>query len=219
MNIYAPTYDKDSGKGMPFYPTIDGKPPKTPQEKPQKKPNKDDKKTEHIQQQIPFQPLPNDPNKFDYNQYDDDIGQHHHSQQNPGPGFFNPDASKNQYPDYSLYEHGGHQQPIGKPQSPELYNVLGPNTQNLPPHIRLDQLLQHIQGQDPNQGHLIHGQNVQLPFSNVHQNGVNYPYIEHHPSNDHLGLPQRPTGGLFILSYIFHNLHSYFAYFLINKLY
>jgi hypothetical protein len=150
---------------VPFYPTIDGKPPKVPQEKPHKKFHGKDNKKDHNA----FAPTPNYDNKYHINNYDKDEGVKPHSVDghHPGPGFFNPDASKVQYPDYTGPEH-----PI--PGDKQLFNILGQNPQNLPPHIRIDQLLQHIQGQSPNQGPILHGQNINLPFQPVIPNGINY---------------------------------------------
>jgi hypothetical protein len=146
---------------VPFYPTIDGKPPKVPQEKPHKKfHGKDNKGKEHGA----FMPTP--PN-YDNNKYHSN----NNNFENPngaGPGFFNPDATKNQYPDLTGSDH-----PL--PVDKQLFNILGHNPQNLPPHVRIDQLLQHIQGQDhQNQGPLLHGQNINLPFQPVIPNGINY---------------------------------------------
>lgn len=209
-----------SNKNHPLYPTVDGKPPKIPQEKPHKKPSKLDNNSnkyhDSFTHTIPDQN--DDNNKFDYQNYDEDIvNQHHHTNtnpQDPGPGFFNPSTTKNQYPDYdhSYGEQGvNHQKPnyhqYGQDSihpdklPPELFNILGPNTQNLQPHIRLEQLLQHIQGPDPNQGPLLHGQNIHLPFGGGGQ------FIDQRPHSDSSGIggQQRPTGGdiQFIFSLFF----------------
>lgn len=194
----------------PLYPTVDGKPPKIPQEKPHKKPfkldNNSNKYHDSFTHTIPEQNEDN--NKFDYQNYDEDITNNHHhtnnNPQDPGPGFFNPSTTKNQYPDY---DHSYGQQSVSHqpPNSPyhqygqdsihadklptELFNILGPNTQNVQPHIRIEQLLQHIQGSDPNQGPLLHGQNINLPFG-----GGQFVDQRPHPNS---GIPQRPTGGPF----------------------
>lgn len=159
---------------VPFYPTLDGKPPKVPQEKPHKKFNKDDKKNTYNTNNgfVPTPPI------HDNNKYNVNYGEDSRPPQLPGPGFFNPDASKNQFPDNS----GPGQHPIDK----QLFNILGPNAQNLPPHIRIDQLLQHIQSQDPNGGPLLHGQNPNLPFSPTQPNGINYNQFG---EGDHLNRP------------------------------
>lgn len=153
---------------VPFYPTIDGKPPKVPQEKPHKKfHNKENKNKEHGTGFLPTPP------NYDNNKYHDfdNVNQ-------AGPGFFNPDASKNQYPDLT----GSGHPPVDK----QLFNILGQNPQNLPPHIRIDQLLQHIQGQDQNhQGPLLHGQNINLPFQPVIPNGINYNQFGENPNHIH----------------------------------
>jgi hypothetical protein len=147
---------------VPFYPTIDGKPPKVPQEgKPFKKfhGGKEGSKKDPQQHFNTFPPPGNydTNNKYHVNNYD--------QAQGPGLGFFNPDTSKTQYPDLSASDHPLHS--VDK----QLFNILGQNPQNIPPHIRIDQFLQQIQGQEQNQnqGPLLHGfQPIQLP------NGINY---------------------------------------------
>lgn len=228
----------------PVYPTIDGKPPKTPQEKPHKKPSKTDQKYQtHFTQSPPIVHETQTPdytdqnNKFDFSNYDEDIAHHLNVAAGPGPGFFNPSASKDHhYPDYGLYSN---QQPPqqpphnGRPQQqpgagaqkpkppyggqfngqelvvhhtapghdklpPELLNIIGGgNGQN--PHIRIEQLLQHIQGASPvpNAGPLVHGGTIQIPFGHgpPPQNAVNYQFGDHRA--ELTGLQQRPqTGGL-----------------------
>lgn len=142
----------------PFYPTIDGKPPKISQDKPYKKYHKDNK----TKDPNAYVPTINYDNNKHYN-----INDHIHADQDEkqlGPGFFNPGASKNQF------DLNNHQVPIDK----QLFNILGQNPQNLPPHVRIDQLLQHIQGQDQqNQGPLLHGQHLNIPFQHVVPNGIN----------------------------------------------
>lgn len=208
----------------PLYPTVDGKPPKIPQEKPHKKPSKLDNNSnkyhDSFTHTIPEQNEDN--NKFDYQNYDEDITNHHQhtntNPQDPGPGFFNPSTTKNQYSDYdhSYGEQGVNHQKPNPPYHqygqdsihpdklpPELFNILGPNTQNVQPHIRLEQLLQHIQGSDPNQGPLLHGQNIHLPFG-----GGGGQFIDQQPHSNRpdIGIgQQRPTGGHFqLLLYLFH---------------
>lgn len=199
---------------LPFYPTVDGKPPKVPQpEKPYKKQHqKDDNKIE--QQTGPFIHHHGPPP--DYSQYDEDeireqqqsLPQPPPQQQRPlgpGPGFFNPQASKTQYND-GLNHFGpiGHQpqHPLDKQLPPELYNVLGGNNHHLPPHVRIEELLKHIQGQDgnSNQGPIqIHGpfqlnqQQLQQQQQQQlqQQNGVNYPYGDQHIPENAIS---RPTG-------------------------
>lgn len=195
-----------NNKHHPLYPTVDGKPPKIPQEKPHKKPSKLDndanKYHDSFTHTIPDQN--DDNNKFDYQNYDEDIINHHHNTnsnaQDPGPGFFNPSTTKNQYTDYGdhygdagvqqkpnpTYHQYGQDSIHSDKLPPELFNILGPNGQNVQPHIRIEQLLQHIQGPDANQGPLLHGQNVHLPFGGIDQ-------------RPNPGTVQRPgpTGGLF----------------------
>lgn len=183
--------DNDNGI-HPLYPTADGRPPKgfegvKPLDKPQKKPTKGDKYAG---------PGANGGHtKYEFANYDDDdeedigLGPQHRpgnpstvqqqSNGNPGPGFFNPAVSKNQYPDYDhAIFHNGQQQQHQRPQlnqpskpgafnpfvvhqpigggngaddqdklPPELFNILGGNAQNIPPHLRIEHLLQQIQGQ------------------------------------------------------------------------
>lgn len=176
----------DNNNGIhPLYPTADGRPPKgiydgvKPLEKPQKKPTKGDKFPG------PFVPIPpagsGHQNKYEFGNYDDvdddDINNGRPPQRpnnmnnpnsgGPGPGFFNPSATKNQFPDYDqgLFQQQRPQQP-GKPNAfnpfvvqqhggagdeqdklpPELFNILGGNAQNIPPHLRIEHLLQQIQG-------------------------------------------------------------------------
>lgn len=220
-----------------MYPTVDGKPPKIPQqEKPLKKPIKSDLNNYNpfgTQSPSPAEQINNHhSNKFDFVNYDDEISHHSNNAQNPGPGFFNPSASKNQYADYDSYGGGtGHLPPPPPPTTsqqqkpnlhyhpyqnpdqvhthdklpPELFNILGPNSQNLQPHIRIEQLLQHIQGADQSG-------NIHLPSFVQQQNGVNYPFIDHNPSAiqppdapGHTAIGQRPTGGHFI----FHSMHAF----------
>lgn len=236
----------------PLYPTVDGKPPKTPQhEKPSKKPSKSDaNKYDSFASQSPSSDPNHHNNKFDFVNYDDELTHHPNDAQNsgPGPGFFNPSASKNQYSDYDSYGHGGNvngaQQPPGRPNPntlpfnpfqqnadhqshqgqdkipPELFNILGPNPQNLEPHIRIEQLLQHIQGADAGGGiHLPSFVNQQQP------NGVNYPFVDHNAGAqpDIPGLHgQRPTGGHFIsnenIKFIFMSLLRYLMPLLLYEL-
>lgn len=214
----SPDDDQDPSLNIlhqhPLYPTADGKPPKSPTK--DKKPIKSDKYN-------PFAPSApttsstendNEPthhsDKFDFVNYDDedihsshDPNGHHNTNNGhgqsvgPGPGFFNPSASKTQYGDFDPYGHninaqnggegkpfnpyhqsGGNspinQQPIAADKlPPELFNILGPNPQNLQPHVRIEQLLQHIQGgQDGGNGGNLH-----LPSFVPQNNGINgYPF-------------------------------------------
>lgn len=202
----------------PLYPTEDSKPPKTQMK--DKKPNKPD--NSHKYNNL-FTASPSDTsspdeednepqhhsNKFDFINYDEeDIAghpspeTHGHNLNNgqgqsigPGPGFFNPSASKTQYADFDAYGHNlndpnsgsgkpfnPYQQNGGSPPNqpipsdklpPELFNILGQNPQNLQPHHRIEQLLQHIQGgQDVGAGGNIH-----LPSFVPQTNGIHgYPF-------------------------------------------
>jgi hypothetical protein len=159
---------------VPFYPTIDGKPPKTSQDggKPFKKfhGGKEGNKKDQYNTNNAFVP-PNYDNKFHVNNNYD---------QQPGPGFFNPDASKTQYPEHTDHPLH-HQHPVDK----QLFNILGQNAPNIPPHIRIDQLLQHIQGQDQNQGPHLHGfQPIQIANGiNYNQYGENTDHNAHRPGS------------------------------------
>lgn len=172
--------DDDDGHKVevPFYPTVDGKPPKVPQEKPHKKFNKDDKKN-NFGNNVFVPPSSVHPDNDKYNvDFSEDEDQ---PVLPPGPGFYNPDASKAQYPDTTGPHH-----PVDK----QLFNILGPNGQNLPPHIRIDQLLQHIQSsQDGGAGPHLHGQNINLPFTPIQPNGINYNQYGEGPPPDHHNRP------------------------------
>lgn len=183
-----------SDTNQPFYPTIDGRPPKIPQENQIDEHPNDNKKHQSIGPFI-HHPGNSDSGKFEFSTFENE---HLHPQQRPppgqnsvGPGYFNPSASKSQF-DFNPYTQGPLQHPLDKSFPPELFNILGGNNQNLPPHVRLEHLLQHIQGQDI-QGPITHGQNYPIPPYQVQVNGVNYPYGgDHHiPEN---GLASRPTG-------------------------
>lgn len=184
--------------------------------------------------------------KFDFVNYDDEdisgpLSSHDPNQHNlhhngaggvpsggPGPGFFNPSASKTQYGDFDPYGHninahnggkpfnpygstspGVNQQPISADKlPPELFNILGPNPQNLQPHVRIEQLLQHIQGgQDLVNGNGGGGGNLHLPsFVSQSNNGLNgYPFGQvgadgEQPHINHPGL-RPPTGSSLIFCY------------------
>lgn len=129
----------DSG----FRPTVDGKPQKS-QEKPHKKYQvKEDPNKAGGGNTV----FTSEGDKYEFTNYETVRPQ-------AGPGFFNPDASKNQY------EFNSYQRPGQQPQDqipPELYHVFGQTPQQGP--FRIEHLLQQIQGADPNQGPLQQGQN------------------------------------------------------------
>jgi hypothetical protein len=201
---------KPNQKPPPFYPTVDGKPPKTPQEKPSKKYQKEDGNKKDSGNNIftpsgPGQhPHPSQDTKFDFNNYHDlppsaVQNNNNQNQHNLGPGFYNPDTK---YGDINPYEQSGLHPGIKQQQQipPELLNFLPPNTQNLPPHLRIEQLLQHIQSQDNNnQGPQLHGQNVNLPFAPVQPNGINYNQFGESPP----AMGNRPTGSLYFFLLLF----------------
>lgn len=193
--------DSESGEDLdehkvevPFYPTHDGKPPKVPQDKPHKKFNKEDKKNNY-NNNVFVPPSTHDNNKFNNVNYGDNTRLPHPPPvHQPGPGFFNPDASKDQYSEHHVDK--------------QLFNILGPNTQNLPPHIRIDQLLQHIQSQDQNGVPPTHGQNFNLPFQ-PNQNGINYNQYGESPDH-HLNRPGYRRNILTLNSYLFSTLFGFF---------
>lgn len=109
--------------------------------------------------------------KYEYDEYETD----RHPPQ-VGPGYFNPDASKNQYPDYMHPYGNGHNQqphPLEKNIPPEIYNVFGQPPQGVTGPFRIEHLLQQIQGADPNQGPLTPGQTPNV-YLHTGQNAVNF---------------------------------------------
>lgn len=119
-----------------------------------------------------------------------------------GPGFFNPTLTKHQYADYDFNGDNYHRLPPHqqqKPQKPppnqynpyiiphgdgkhDLINILGGNAQNLPPHLRIEHILQQFQGGNGGNGGDVNGQTQ--PTYGVHQtqNGLNYAPFGQHPS-------------------------------------
>lgn len=166
-----------------FYPTFDGKPVKEKgeKEKPSKKPGKTQQDANDIKyggHQDHFIPIKN---PYGYNE-------------NAGPGvrdhsgYYNPDTTKDQYESYNPYEQYDQEPngiPQGKPNQQDLYNILGgggKGNPTIPPHVRIEHILQHLQPNDPNYG-------------NVGPVVVPYP--------GYAQLPQRPnSGGLIILFFI-----------------
>lgn len=156
--------EKDSTNAVgPFYPTIDGKPPKVSPEKPQKKVNKENNiisdNVKYTQPQPPYSPINNNANSYEITNYNEDENvKGNHPQ---GPGFFNPAITKTQFQPYNPYQ--GQNNIQEKPIQHELYSILGPNSpQNVPPHVRIEHLLQHLQtGSDPSQGTAV----VHIPIT------------------------------------------------------
>lgn len=71
----------------------------------------------------------------------------------------------------------------------QLINILGTNSHILPPHLRIEQLLQHIQQQDPNN---VNGQNTNIPpFAPGGPGGINYNQFDRLP--EHF---KRPSGSV-----------------------
>ncbi|XP_062555689.1 putative epidermal cell surface receptor isoform X3 [Armigeres subalbatus] len=173
---------KDIHPNVPFYPTVDGRPPKVPQEKPHKKHPKEDSKKDHFNN---IYPGGETSGPGDYGQYGDNQKPATLGVQRPGPpGYYGPEI-KPGYNDYNPYIHvngppdsvplpPGGQLPH-HPLDKQLLNALGGNPQNVPPNIRIEQLLQQIHAQDPNPGPVLHGQNIpfQHPAANS-GNGINY---------------------------------------------
>lgn len=146
---------KHDEKDIGFYPTIDGKPPKGISDKPFKKYPKDDTNKKDAINNVYLNT--NENNKYNVDGYDD-IRTPNSQQPIPpraGPGYFNPDTSKNQYPDYGQnYGQENLQGPtqqhtLDKTIPPELYNVFGISPQH---PFRIEHLLQQIQTADQNQG-------------------------------------------------------------------
>lgn len=207
-NKPSPNDERKEENGIhPLYPSFIEHPFKGVQGpgKPSKKPTKTDTKFTGSPQ-LPTKTGVS-PNKFDFDPYDSDDKEHHkhdHDLANgsnepsigpgPGPGFFNPSLTKHQYADYdqAIYQNGGEQQKPSKPNQfnpyliphgdnrQELLNILGGNgPQNLPPHLRIEHILQQFQGNGD-------GEQTPPPFGNPqqNQNGLNYQF----------GIGQQPTG-------------------------
>lgn len=215
FNVNTKDERKEENNGIhPLYPTNIDQPFKGVQVpiKPTKKPSKTDSK--YPGPFIPPPPQQT-PTKYDFDNYDDiEDEQDEHKKPSPvnggvGPGFFNPSLTKHQYSDYdqTIFNNPDYQRPVSphqqKPQKPnqynpyviqhgggdgkhELINILGGNAQNLPPHLRIEHILQQFQG---GSGGDVDSQS-QLPYGGHQtQNGLNYPFSIH---GQHPGLHQLP---------------------------
>lgn len=133
----------------------------------------------------------------------------------PGPGFFNPAVSKDQFQDLNYQHHGGvpQQRPTNNHNGPpgidknippnDLYQILTGQAvpggaQGQPPHLTFEQILQHIQAIDGQTGQRPTNPQQQqphphLPFlqaGHLNQNNVNFPQFG--------GIPQKlPQGWTF----------------------
>lgn len=155
------TDDKDVPKKPSDLSEIGFRPTKSP-EKPNKKYTKGEATKDGINNNV-F-----NKGKYEYEEYENE---RHPSQ--VGPGYFNPDTSKNQYPDYMHPYGDGHNQqqhPLDKNVPPEIYSVFGQPPQG---PFRIEHLLQQIQGADPNQGPLSPGQSPNV-YLHTGQNAVNF---------------------------------------------
>lgn len=200
--------DDDGGAGLPIYPIPVEQPTKGG--KPSKKPSKTPTKTEP--------PPKYDFDSYDVIDEDDDRddGGAHKKPNNQhaggayGPGFFNPALNKPQYPDYDqgIYNNENyHRLPPHQTQPPkpnqfhpylvqhgsdagkqELINILG--GQQLPPHVSIEHILQHIQGANDGTGFGGGGGHSQPPFAPNTPNGLGYPFGVQHPG---LGIPNEPS--------------------------
>lgn len=201
----------------PLYPSNVNNPSKGVQVpvKSTKKPSKTDFKFQGPFAPQPPHSSNTDDSKFDFENYDEedeDTGEvsankkpTSPTENGPiGPGFLNPSITKHEYSDYdqAIFNQGDfhrpqQQKPQKQPYNPfiiqhgdgqqELINILGGNSQNLPPHLRIEHILQHIQG---NGGSDIEGQ-PQPPFNGQPSpNGINYPFG--HPNNQKI--PGRVQG-------------------------
>lgn len=201
---------KEENNGIhPLYPINIDQPMKGVQvpSKPSKKPSKTDTKFPgpFTPQQPPIKHEP--PSKYDFDNYDDIEEDDDNKKPLPvnggiGPGFFNP-LTKHQYSDYdqAIFNNGDYQRPHQqKPQKPnqynpyvvqhgdgkhELINILGGNGQNLPPHLRIEHILQQFGNADEN------GHSQSTYSGHQTQNGLNYPFgLGQHPG---LQLPNDPN--------------------------
>lgn len=200
--------EKDLSNSVgPFYPTLDGKPPKSVPQKPSKKGTNeagDNKETKMKYPQPQFIPVGTGPGGFGLSGFGDNTNDPQ------GPGFFNPTLAKGQFDPYNPYS----QNPNtiqDKPAQPDLYNIVGPNNPaNVPPHVRIEHLLQHLQGNDQNPGPLLHlppsavagidketSLSPSLGVQSPQTPAANYPFngFPIHPISPEQGLQPRPETG------------------------
>lgn len=204
----------------PLYSTNNERPHKgVVSQKPMKKPTKSDSKYQGPFASLPSPPPQSTENtKYDFDNYDDGDEEQSNKKlppptQNgngPGPGFFNPSITKHQYSDYdqTLFNNGDfhqpqQQKPHKQPYNPyiiqhgdgqqELINILGGNAQNIPPHLRIEHILQHIQGT----GAADNDGQTQSTYGG--QQTPNYPFNPqgqpiHMPNEAHANMQGRPNG-------------------------
>lgn len=206
--------EDDDGHGRPLYPIPVDQPTKGG--KPTKKPSKVPTKTEPpLKYDFDSYDEIDEDDEHDNNE---NKKHPQHNGGGYGPGFFNPTLTKHQYTDYDqgIYnnENYHHRLPPHQTQPPkpnqfnpylmqhggdggaggagankhELINLLGGN-QNLPPHVRIEHILQHIQGANEANGDV--GGHSQPPFGFNTQNGLNYPFGIQHPALG--GIPNEPN--------------------------
>lgn len=184
--------------------------------------------TQQQQPQHPHQQHTHHSNKFDFINYDEDedaVGPpagHPNGAHGvgPGPGFFNPAASKTQYNDFD--DTYGHNLNVASPPSgagkpfnpyqqqqppqhvpndkipPELFNI---------PNVQIEQLLQHIQGGGGpiEQAGGSGGNGGHLPPFGSQANGINGGF----PFGEHGGDGGRPVLQQPGFAYHFHSLLNY----------
>lgn len=137
----------------------------------------------------------------------------------PGPGFFNPSASKNQFQDLNSYQHPGQQEPQQRPGGGQRPGVFGNNNnhpqvvdKNLPPNelyqiltgqavpgghpqqqLTFEQILQHIQAID---GQGVPPQQQQRPTNtNQPQHPHLPPFLTGHLNQNNVNYPPPPFAG------------------------
>lgn len=160
---------------IPFYPTKDGKLPILTEDKLHKIPGKD--MQSNFDQKLPS----NHENDDKYNNLNHDQDEESFHLNHPPPPL-PPNIHNINSNNSNISFDGNHY--IDK----QLINILGStNSQFLPPHLRIEQLLQHIQQQDPN---VINGQNTNIPpFAPGGPGGINYNQFDRLP--EHF---KRPAG-------------------------